>query len=95
VNKVAGLVTLCIVLAVIRAALIAMVVALMLGLLVLFIARPKDTLILLGAFAVMGLANARPAAFIAMLGVIGVAVVVAGVRRRRPSQLLKINGENS
>ncbi|MGV9008457.1 hypothetical protein [Brevundimonas sp.] len=95
-NKLAGLVTLCVVLAIIRAALIALVVASLLGLLILFITRPKDTLILLGAFVVMGLANARPLAFIAMLGVIGVAVVAGGVRRTRPSQLLLTgNDENS
>ncbi|MFA4950044.1 hypothetical protein [Brevundimonas sp.] len=89
-NKLAGLVTLCVILAIIRAALIALVVALLLVLLVLFITRPKDTLILLGAFVVMGLANARPLAFIAAVAIIGVAVVVLRLRRRR-SQPLRLH----
>ncbi len=84
-NKLAGLVTLCVVLAIIRAALIALVVALLLGLLVLFIARPKDTLVLLGAFVLTGLANARPLAFIAALAIIGVAVLVAKAKQKSPT----------
>lgn len=84
-NKLAGLVTLCVVLAIIRAALIALVLALLLTLLVLFITRPKDTLVLLGAFVVMGLANARPLAFIAAVAIIGVTVAVAKAKQRSPT----------
>jgi hypothetical protein len=84
-NKLAGLVTLCVVLAIIRAALIALVVALLLGLLVLFIARPRDTIVLLGSFVLMGLANARPLAFIAAVAIIGVAAVVVKAKQKSPT----------
>lgn len=91
-NKLAGLVTLCVILAIIRAALIALVLAVLLGLLVLFIARPKDTIVLLGAFVLMGLANARPLAFIAAVSIIGVAVVVAKARGKSPEPLRLTGG---
>ena len=90
-----GFFALCIVLAIIRAALIALAIATVLTLLFYSATRPRETLLFMGVVVVTGLATARPAAFIAMLGFIGVAVVVAGVKRTRPSQLLLTgNGEN-
>jgi hypothetical protein len=86
--------TLCIVLAIVRAALIALAVATVLALLFYFATRPRETFLFMGTLILTGLATARPALFIVMLGVIGVAVAVAGVRRRRPAQLLLTgNGE--
>lgn len=90
-----GFFGLCIVLAIVRAALIALAVAMLLALLFYFATRPRETLPFMGVLTVTGLATARPALFIVMLGVLGVAVVVAGVRRRRPAQLLLTgNGES-
>ena len=79
-----GFFTLCIVLAIVRAALIALAIAMVLALLFYFATRPRETLQFVGVLIVTGLATARPALFIVMLGVIGVAVVVAGARRRKP-----------
>ena len=79
-----GFFTLCIVLAIVRAALIALAIATVLALLFYFATRPRETLQFVSVLIVTGLATARPALFIVMLGVIGVAVVVAGVRRRKP-----------
>jgi hypothetical protein len=89
-----GFFGLCVVLAIVRAALVALAVATVLTLLFYFATRPRETLLFMGVLTVTGLATARPALFIVMLGAIGVAVVVAGVRRRRPVQpLLTGNGE--
>ena len=83
-----GFFALCIVLAIVRAALIALAIAMVLALLFCFARQPRETLQFMGVLILMGLATARPALFIVMLAVIGVAVVVAGVRRRRGAQLL-------
>lgn len=80
-----GFFTLCIVLAIVRAALIALAIAMVLALLFYFATRPRETLQFVGVLIVTGLATADPALFfVVMLGVIGVAVVVAGARRRKP-----------
>jgi hypothetical protein len=90
-----GFFTLCIVLAIVRAALIALAIATVLALLFYFATRPRETLLFMGTLVVTGLATARPGLFIVMLGVIGVAVVVAGVRRKRPQlRLLKDGREH-
>ena len=83
-SKVLGLLMLAVVLAIVKAALIALTVMLALALLYAFAARPRETLVFLGVLIVTGLATARPTTFIVMFGVIGVAAVVAGVRRKRP-----------
>ncbi len=83
-----GFFTLCIILALVRAALIALAIATVLTLLFCFATRPRETLLFMGTLVLTGLATARPALFIVMLGVIGVALVVAGVRRRKPAELL-------
>lgn len=82
-----GFFALCVVLAIVRAALIALAVATVLALLFYFTSRPRETLQFMGVLVITGLAAARPALFIAMLGIIGVAVVVAGVKRRKTSRL--------
>lgn len=90
-----GFFTLCIVLAIVRAVLIALAIATVLALLFYFATRPRETLQFMGVLIITGLAAARPAAFIVMLGFIGMAVVVAGARRRRLAQLmLPGNGES-
>jgi chromate transport protein ChrA len=81
-NKVVGLLTLCVLFAVLKAAVVALVVAMIVALLLSFITQPRETLILLGTLALMGLANAHPLACIIALGVIGVAAVIFGNRRR-------------
>ena len=80
-NKVVGLLTLCAVCAVLRAAVVALVVAMIVTLLWSFITQPRETLLLLGAFALLGLANAHPLACIVALGVIAVVGLVAGAKR--------------
>ena len=82
-NKVVGLLTLCVVCAVLRAAVVALIAALLLAMLWSFITQPRETLLLLGTLALMGLANAQPLASITALGLIGIAVVLTGGRRRQ------------
>ena len=79
-----GFFTLCVVLAIFRAVLLALAIATLLALLFCFATRPRETLLFVGALVVTGLATARPAAFIVMLGVLGVAVLMAGIKRKRP-----------
>ncbi|GAA0655345.1 hypothetical protein [Brevundimonas lenta] len=83
-----GFLTLCIVLAVIRAVLITIAIATVLALLFYFAARPRETLLFMGVLVVTGLAAARPSLFIVTLGVLGLAVLVAGIKRKRRAQLL-------
>lgn len=78
-----GFLTLCIVLAIIRAVLIAIAIATVLALLFYFATKPRETLLFMGVLIVTGLATARPALFIVMLSIVGVAVVLAGRRSRR------------
>lgn len=82
-NRIAALLTLCVACTVLRAVIVALVVALMLALLWSFIRQPRETLVLLATLALMGLAHSRPVAFLAVLGVVGVAAVIFG--NRRPS----------
>jgi len=74
-NRVVGLLTLCVACAVLRAAVVALVVAMIIALLWSFITQPRETLLFLGILALMGLANAHPLACIIALGVIGLAAV--------------------
>lgn len=76
-------------LAIAQAAAVAVVAGLLLALLVCFATRPRETLLCLATLGVLGLANARPVAFIVALGIIGVAVVVARHRATegRPQRL--------
>lgn len=77
-----GFFTLCIVLAVVRAVLIAIAIATVLALLIYFATKPRETLLFMGVLVITGLATARPALFIVMLGMVGVAVVLAGWKRK-------------
>lgn len=91
-NKVVGLLTLCVVFAILKAAVVALVVAMIIALLWSFITQPRETLALLGILALMGIANAHPLACIIALGVIGVAVVAAGARQKSRRPLLLTDG---
>ena len=73
----------------------ALIATLALALVWSFFTRPRETLVLLGTLALMGLANAQPLACIIALGVLGIAVVLAGRTRKRPDgRLLTGNGES-
>jgi hypothetical protein len=89
-NKVVALLILCVVLALVKAAIIALGIALLVAVLVALIKHPRDTLLCLLTLGLIGLANAKPMAFIITLGVLGIAVVVAGAMQkpRRPLLLL-------
>tara|TARA_R110002124_G_scaffold165121_2_gene332496 strand:+ start:28658 stop:28954 length:297 start_codon:yes stop_codon:yes gene_type:complete len=89
-NKLVGLLTLCVVCAILQAALAGLVVAMILALLWSFITQPRDTILFLATCALSCVAVARPMACIIALGVISVAVVVAGVRRKPRRPLLLI-----
>jgi len=82
-----ALLTLCVALAVLKAVLVTLVIALLLVLAYAFVTRPGGTLLFLGALTLLGLASARPIAFLIALGVVGVAVVAADAWAKRRSQL--------
>lgn len=81
------LMVLCVALAVLKAVLIALVVALLLVLAYAFVTRPGETLVFLVVLSAFSLASAQPLAFIITLGIVAVAVVVAGARATARSQL--------
>ena len=78
---VVGLLSLCVVLAILRAALIALMIMLLLALVYSFIRRPLETLGLLGTLALSALAVAYPLAFIG--GVVVVTLACTGLGRWR------------
>lgn len=82
-NKVVGLLTMCVACAVLRAAVVALVVAMIIALLWSFITQPRETLLLLGILALMGLVNAHPLACIIAIGVIGLAAVLVRSKGHR------------
>lgn len=75
-------------LAIIRAAAVALVACLLLALLYFFATRPRETLLYLGSLALLGLASARPLAFIVALGVVGLGVVLTRWKQGSPTPLL-------
>lgn len=77
-----GLLMLVVGLVVLRLALVVLAILLTLTLTWAFIIRPRETLIFLGVVLASTLATARPAAFIAALTVVAVAMVIAGACRR-------------
>lgn len=91
-NYLLAFLVLMVALAVLRILLMVVGVALLLTLVVAIIIRPRDTLVLLGGLGVLGLANAQPIACIVTLGVVGVAVVMLGVRRETAKLLLLTDG---
>ena len=91
-NLLLALITWVVVLAVFQTVLAVLLVALVLALLFLFATRPRETLVLLGAVALIGLTGAQPVAAIVALGVIAVAVVLAGPRRESKGQALLPDG---
>jgi hypothetical protein len=91
-NKVVALLILCVLLALVKAAIIALGLALLLAGLVALIKHPRDTLLCLLTVMLIGLANARPMAFIVALAVVSVAVVLTGWKRRPARPLLLNDG---
>jgi hypothetical protein len=91
-NKVLVLLMLAVVLAIVKAVLIPLAITLLLVLVYAFVTRPRHTLVFLAALTLIGLASARPTAFIIALGVLGVVVVVVVARRKTRSQLLLTDG---
>ena len=83
-NKLASLLTLCVVCAILKAAVVARVVAMTIALLWSFITQPRETLLLLGTLALMGLANAQPLACIVGVTVVAIVLVLAGRTRKTP-----------
>ena len=92
-RTVGGVLALCLVLVVVKAVVVALAIALGLALVVSLIRRPADTLAFLGALGLLGLAQARPVACIVTIGVVALAVVVAGAWRR--SKLLRLTDDSS
>lgn len=85
-----GFLTLCVVLAIIRAVLIALAIATVLVLVFYVATRPRETLLFMGVLIVTGLASARPAVFIVTLGLIGLVVIGVWMKRKRRYPLLLI-----
>ena len=91
-NRFLFLVIVCVVLALVKAAIIALGLALLLAVLVALIQHPRDTVLCLLTVMLVGLATARPMAFIVTVGVVCVAVVVAGASRKSRHPLLLTDG---
>jgi hypothetical protein len=91
-NKVLALLILGAILAVLKVALIALVVALLLVMAYAFVTRPAGTLAFLAALTIFGLASAQPVLFIITIGVICVAVLVAGAWAKPRKQSVLIDG---
>lgn len=87
-----GVLMLCLAVAALRAAMMAFVVGLALALVVSLIRQPRETLAFLATFGLLGLAQARPSTCIVVLGIVALAVVLAGVRGKPRNQLLLIDG---
>ena len=85
-RTVGGVLALCLALVIVKAMVVALAIGLGLALVVSFIRRPGETLAFLGAFGLLGLAQARPVACIVAMAIIALAVVVAGSGRCRPPQ---------
>jgi F0F1-type ATP synthase assembly protein I len=88
VKRLLALMLLCVAFAVLKAVLIALLVALLLVLAYASITRPGETLVFMVALTIFTVASAQPVAFIITLGVVGVAVVVAGARAKARGRLL-------
>lgn len=71
-----------VVLAILQAAVAALMLALTIMLMFYLVTRPRETLAVVGILMVFGLASARPVAFTVTVGIVAVAVVVLGGRRR-------------
>lgn len=87
-----ALVTVVIILAIVRAVLVALLVALVIMLLYSFVTRPRETLVFIVTLTLFGLASAQPIASIIALGIVALAVVVAGAWQRSRHRLLLADG---
>lgn len=81
-----------VVLAILQAAVAALVLALTIMLMFYLVTRPRETIAFVGTLLVFGLASARPVAFIVTAGIVALAVVVVGARRKSRNRLLLTDG---
>lgn len=81
-NRVLGLLTLCVAFAVLRAVLVVLVAGAALALLYAFLTRTRDTAIFVVTVGLVGLASVQPLAFILTLGAVALVVGVAAAVRR-------------
>jgi len=81
--------------AVLRMALVALIVTLLFFLLLAFMTRPREALSCVLSLGLCGLFTARPVACIVTLGIIALAVVVAGSRPRRSNPLPVIDDKSA
>jgi hypothetical protein len=85
--RIIGLLTLCVVFAVLRAAFLVLIAAGALTLLYAFVTRPRDTVIMIATVGLVGLASVKPLAFILTLGAVALAALaVAGIAKDRSAQ---------
>ena len=87
-KAVVGLLVLCVALAVLRMAVVALAVALLLALLISFVIRPRETILYLVSLTLMGVASTWPTPFSIGVGIIVLAGVWAGARRKSGDRLL-------
>lgn len=88
---VVGLLSLCVVLAILRAALVALAIMLLLALVYSFIRRPPETLVFLGTLALSAMAVAHPILCISALAVVAIVggVIRPPMKQAPPSQLVR------
>lgn len=87
-SRVLGFLTLCVALAVLKAALAVLVAVGAALLLYALIARPAPTVAGIATLGLVGVANARPLAFLLTAGAITLAVLVAAARGRAEADRL-------
>ena len=87
-NKVAGFLTLCLVVAMLRAMVVALVAALMLALLWSFIRQPRETILFTATCALSCVAVGQPIACVVGVTVVAIVTVLAGRTRKRGDALL-------
>lgn len=88
-NRVLGLLTLCVAFAVVRAVLVVLVAAAVLALLYAFVTRPRDTVVFVATVGLVVLASAQPLAFIPTAAAIAAALASTVIlKRRRASSAL-------
>lgn len=85
-NRLLGLLTFCVALAVLQALLVVLVAAALLALLYAFVTRPRDTIVFVATVGLVGLASVQPLAFILTAGALALGVTVVAAVTRRPQE---------
>lgn len=78
-----GLFAMCVGLALLKMLVMALLVGSAALLFFSFITRPRETVAFLGSLLVVGLASARPGAFIIVVGIVALAVLAVGAWQSR------------